>query len=269
MTAPTVAAPLSGTTVLVTRPRDSALSWVLRRAGARVVWQPAIRIDQIPTPDLDAALRRIRGFEWIVFTSVHGVSAFWRRARALRIDPAMMRAARCAAVGPETSRAIERRGARVSVIADPHSAEGLLVQMADRLESGSTVLYPRAAGARPILVDGLRRLGAQVTEAAAYEATRSPGVTELPAILNEGVDCVVFCSPSAVRAVLPYGALIAQSVIACLGPITADAARAAGLRVQIVPPTATAADLADAVIEHFYCSAAAASALAPFGDSAP
>lgn len=270
MTASAIAAPLSGITVLVTRPRDSALSRVLRRAGARVVWRPAIRIDEsMATPELDAALRGIGGFEWIVFTSIHGVSAFWRRARALLIDPEVIRAARFAAVGPATTRAIERHGGRVSVIADPHSAEGLLVQMAYRLEGGSTVLYPRAAGARPILVDGLRRLGARVTEAAAYQTTRSPSVTELPAILEAGVDCVVFCSPSAVRAVLPYRALIARSVIACIGPITAEAARAAGLRVQVVPPTATAADLADAVIEHFHANAAAAAAISQFGDSAP
>jgi uroporphyrinogen III methyltransferase/synthase len=253
MTAAELAAPLSGITVLVTRPQDSALSRVLRRAGARVVWQPAIRIDDhIPTPDLDAALRRVRDFEWIVFTSVHGVSAFWQRARVLRIDSETIRGATFAAVGPATTRALERRGARVSVLADPHSAEGLIVQMAYRLKSGSTVLYPRAAGARPILVDGLRRLGARVTEATAYETMRSPAMRQLPAILESGVNCVVFCSPSAVHAVLPYRALIARSAIACIGPTTAAAATAAGLRAQIVPPKATATALADAVIEHFH-----------------
>lgn len=270
MTMPAIATPLSGITVLVTRPRDSALSRVLRRAGARVVWQPAIRINEnIATPELDAALRGLRGFEWVVFTSVHGVSAFWHRAGALHIDPAVIRAATFVAVGPATARAIERHGARVRVIADPHSAEGLLVQLAGRLERGSTVLYPRAAGARPILVDGLRRLGARVTAATAYETMRSPGVTLLPAILEAGVDCVVFCSPSAVRAVLPYRARIARSVIAYLGPITAAAARATGWRVQVVPPAATAADLAAAVIAHFRPTAAAAAVVSDCRDSAP
>jgi uroporphyrinogen III methyltransferase/synthase len=252
MTAAAIAAPLSGITVLVTRPQDSALSRVLRRAGARVVWQPAVRIaHDIPTPELDAALRRADRFDWIVFTSIHGVSAFWRRARALQIGRERIRTARFAAVGPATARAIERNGARVSVIAEPHSAEGLIVQMAYQLEGGSTVLYPRTAGARPILVDGLRRLGARVTDATAYEL-RSPAVAELPAILASGVNCVVFCSPSAVHAVLPHRALIARSAIACIGPTTAAAATAAGLRAQIVPPQATAAALADAMIEHFH-----------------
>ena len=252
MTTAPVAAPLKGITVLVTRPQDSALSRVLRRAGARVVWQPAIRIDQdIPTPELDEALRRVDGFDWIVFTSVHGVSSFWRRARALQIDGERISAARLAAVGPATAGAMQRRGARVDVIADPHSAEGLIVQMAYRLETGSTVLYPRAAGARPILGDGLRRLGARVTEATAYATLRSSAIRKLPAVFESGVHCVVFCSPSAVQAVLPYRALLAGSAIACIGPTTAAAATAAGLSAQIVPPNATAASLADAVIEHF------------------
>jgi uroporphyrinogen III methyltransferase/synthase len=249
---------LSGITVLVTRPQDSALSRVLRRAGARVVWQPAIRITpDIPTPELDAALRVVDGFDWIVFTSIHGVAAFWRRARALQIDRDSLGAAKLAAVGPATARAIERRGGRVAIIADPHSAEGLIVQMAYRLEGGSTVLYPRAAVARPILVDGLRRLGARVTEAPAYETMPSPAVRELPAILEAGVNCVVFCSPSAVRAVLPYRGLLGQTAVACIGPTTAAAATAAGLTAQIVPPKATAAALAGAVIEHFHRNASA------------
>lgn len=263
MTAAAIAAPLSGITVLVTRPEDSVLSRVLRNAGARVVWQPAIRIEHdIPTPELDAALRRFDGFDWIVFTSIHGVSAFWRRARALPIDRETVRTARFAAVGPATARAIEQNGAHVSVIADPHSAEGLIVHMAYRLESGSTVLYPRAAGARPILVEGLRRLGARVTDATAYETLRSPEVRNVPAVLASGVNCVVFCSPSAVHAVLPYRRLIARSAIACIGPTTAAAATAAGLPAQIVPPKATAAALADAVIEHFQSSL-------PAGEGAP
>lgn len=258
MTPAPIIAPLEGITVLVTRPQDSALSRVLRRAGARVVWQPAIRIEHgIPTPELDAALRGIEGFDWIVFTSAHGVEAFWRRARALQIDRERIAIAKFAAVGPATARAIGRGGATVTVTADPHSAEGLIVQMAYRLERGSTVLYPRAAAARPILVDGLRRLGARVTEAAAYQTMRSPAIRELPVIFESGVNCVVFCSPSSVQAVLPYRALIARSAIACIGPTTAAAATAAGLRAQIVPLKATAAALADAVIEHFHSGIAA------------
>ncbi len=261
MTASGIAALLSGTTVLVTRPRDSdsALPRVLRRAGADVLWQPAIRIDQtLPTPELDEALRALAGFEWIAFTSVHGVAAFWRRAGALGIDIEKTRSTRFAAVGPLTARAIERRGVDVAVTASPYSAEGFIVQMAYRLKAGSTVLYPRAAGARAILGDGLRRLGARVTEVRAYRTVPDSSLTEFSTTLESGVDCIVFCSPSAVQAMLPHRALIERSAIACIGPTTANAARAAGLRVQIVPPQATAFALADAVIDHFHPGAAAA-----------
>lgn len=269
MTVAAFAGPLSGITVLVTRPRESALARVLRRAGARVVWQPAICIEpDIATPELDAALRRLSDFEWIVLTSVPGASAFWRRVAALRVDRHAIAAARFAAVGPATARAIERGGARVDVIAKPFSAEGLVLRLTDRLAAGSTVLHPCAREARPILGDGLRRLGARITEAMAYQTGPSPAVTGLPMILDAGVDCVVFCSPSAVRAVLPHHTVIARSAIACIGPTTAAAAQAAGLRVQIVAPQATATELAEAVIEYFRPNAAALPAGASVAESA-
>jgi uroporphyrinogen III methyltransferase/synthase len=40
-------------------------------------------------------------------------------------------------------------------------------------------------------------------------------------------------------------------VVACIGPITADTARACGLRVDVVPRDYTAPALADALVDHF------------------
>jgi uroporphyrinogen-III synthase len=245
---------LSGTTVLVTRPRDSdsALPRALRRAGARVVWEPVIQIDEAePTPALDAALQHLERYEWIVWTSVHGVSAFWRRAAVLGCDRGLVQSRKIAAVGPATARAIERSGLDVTLIGYPYSADGLVETMTSLVHPGTAVLYPRAADARPTLVDGLRRIGADVTEVVAYRAVPAPASPAMSSALASGVDCIVFCSPSAVRAVLPHRAAIERSTIACIGPTTAGAARAAGLDVHIVPRQATAFALADAVIAHF------------------
>ncbi len=157
--------------------------------------------------------------------------------------------ARFAAVGPATARAIRRNGARVDVTADPHSAEGLIVHLAYRLEAGSTVLYPRAAGARPILADGLRRLGARITEAV---GTR-PGRPSSPNFRPSSKGASTASCSAVLRRSVPYSASRADRTDAdrVHRVTTADAVRAAGLCAEIVPPRATAAALARAVIDAF------------------
>jgi len=245
---------LAGATVLVTRPResDTALSRLLRRAGAKVVWQPTIHIADVEaTPELDQALRRLEDIDWVVWTSVHGVSTCWRRMAALGIDPAAIRARRVAAVGPATARALERHGMDVTITASPHSAQGLLDAMAPWPLHGATVVYPRAAEVSPTLVAGLRQRGARVVEAPAYRTMPVDAREELGRTLEAGVECVVLCSPSATRSLLPHRSRLDGCAIACIGPTTARAAREAGLVVSIVPMAATSDALADAVIAYF------------------
>lgn len=246
--------PLRGVTVLVSRPHQSStvLADVLRTAGATVVCEPAVQIHcEEPVPELDRALSSIEEFEWMVFTSRHAVTASLRRADVLGIDPVRMRSRRIAAVGPATSQPLEDAGLLVELTGYPYSAEGLLIQMRSRLYAGATILYPRARDVSPVLGAGLRGFGASVCEVVAYETRALTAAPGLSAALGSGVDCVVFCSPSAIRATRPHHHLIERSLIACIGPITAEAARAAGLTVSIVPDRATARALAESVVAHF------------------
>jgi uroporphyrinogen III methyltransferase/synthase len=264
--------PLVGKTVLVTRPRGSGqrLPRELRRHGARVVWQPTVHIDEhLPTPELDAALDRLDEFDWIVFTSPRGVAAFWRRLIARGLDRSHLHhtaiavvgpgaggdkpsGLSIAAVGPGTAQALAERGIKASVIGQPYSAAGLLSVLTPMVRAASpTILYPRAASVSPTLVNGLREVGATVVETVAYrtEPLRSSG--PLRKSLNGQVDCVVFCSPSAISAALPLRSHINGCTVACIGPVTAEAARAAGFTVSIVPEETTVPALALAIVQHF------------------
>ena len=247
--------PLVGKTVLVTRPRGSGqrLPRELRRHGARVVWQPTVHIDEhLPTPELDAALDRLDEFDWIVFTSPRGVAAFWRRLIARGLDRSQLHHTAIAVVGPGTAQALAERGMKASVIGQPYSAAGLLSVLTPMVRAASpTILYPRAASVSPTLVNGLREVGATVVETVAYrtEPLRSSG--PLRKSLNGQVDCVVFCSPSAISAALPLRSHINGCAVACIGPVTAEAARAAGFTVSIVPEETTVPALALAIVQHF------------------
>jgi uroporphyrinogen-III synthase len=112
------------------------------------------------------------------------------------------------------------------------------------------VLYPCASGARPVLGDGLRAKGWEVEAVVAYR-TLAVGNRLPEAALDEaaGADVVTFTSPSTVRAYLDAaGDRRVPPVVACIGPVTAEAARRAGLRVTVVADEHGAAGLVRAVL---------------------
>ena len=70
------------------------------------------------------------------------------------------------------------------------------------------------------------------------------------------MDVVTFTSPSTVRNLAhiananPLGALLKGVKVACIGPVTADAARALGVHVDIVASNHTIDDLVEAIVNE-------------------
>jgi uroporphyrinogen III methyltransferase / synthase len=251
--------PLFGRRVVVTRARTQAgeLSAELERLGAEVHEFPTIEIQ--PPEDfgpLDAAIHELDSFGWIVFTSVNGIEAFLERLRHHGLDlRAVPRAARVAAIGPATAQKIEEAGLRVDVVPEEYRAEAL-VEAIDAL-SGERILIPRAKVAREILPDKLRETGAEVVVPPAYESVPSTeGKEELARRLLSGeIDCVTFTASSTVENfVVAFGAgeaarLLAETRVACIGPITADTARKHDLRVDVEAEEYTISGLVEAVVD--------------------
>ena len=131
--------------------------------------------------------------------------------------------------------------------------------------AGRRVLLPRAAGARPMLRTELERRGARVDDVATYR-TRRPGPAEaaplLEALDEQRIDAVTFTSSSTVRSFAELAgprrvAAIANAgrpVIASIGPVTSETARACGLTVGVEATPYTTAALATALASHF-CNA--------------
>ena len=254
--------PLFGRRVLVTRTREQAgvLSAALAEAGAEVIECPAIRLVDPPTWEpVDAAIARLETYQWLVLTSVNGVERFFARLDASGRDVRALHRARIAAIGPETARALARRHLRADVVPDEFRAEGLLSSLAGTDVRGQRFLMPRAAGARAILPDELRRAGAEVDEVITY-ATAVPeeSVARLRATLDSGpLDVLTFTSSSTVTSFLALldraapddgRARIAGATVACIGPITAATAKEKGLRVDAVPEKYTIPALVEAVV---------------------
>ena len=254
--------PLFGRRVVVTRARAQAgeLSAELEKLGAEILEFPTIEV--CPPEDfrpLDAAIRDLDSFHWLVFTSVNGVEAFVERlahhGQDLRAVP---RGARIAAIGPATAERVREAGLRVEVVPREFRAEALIEELAGEL-ADQRVLIPRARVAREILPERLRESGAEVVVPPAYESVpSSEGKNELAKRLKGGeVDCVTFTASSTVENFVgafgegEAGRLLAGVRIACIGPITAETARGHGIRVDVEAREYTISGLIEAVVDLF------------------
>lgn len=248
---------LDGLRILITRPegRGKDFADALAALGADPILLPTVRIEPITAvPGLEAALRRLGGYHWVIFTSANAVALFWDWLQAAGVDPATLRDRSVAAIGPATAEALRQRGLEPEFVPEDYVGEALaegLPQVA-----GRRILLPRAAGSRPALPEILERRGAQVDEFHLYRAVQLE--LELQS-LYPGVDVLTFTSPSTVRgfvdqlraAGMDPLALPGSPITACIGPITAEAAKAAGLTPEVVADDYTVDGLVQALTAHY------------------
>jgi uroporphyrinogen III methyltransferase/synthase len=244
--------------VVVTRPRRraDALSSRLRELGAAVVEYPTIAIE--PPEDLGPLRRAVRAlpeYDWVVFTSVNGVDRVLSALEGAAGEPSdALAGSRVAAIGPATADALRAAGVRVDVVPDEYRAEALLRALRGATEclEGRRVLLARAAEAREVLPEGLRRSGARVDEVAAYRTVPGrPDVEDLPAGLRRGeVDWLTFTASSTVRNFVDLaGRDVGPARVATIGPITAGTAQELGLPVHAVAEEYTVPGLVRALVD--------------------
>jgi uroporphyrinogen III methyltransferase/synthase len=258
--------PLSRRRVLVTRPREQAADLVERLAalGAEPIEAPAIRIAPAENRDpLRRAAAAAGGYDWIVFTSGNAVDAFMSAFFETHRDVRMLKGPRLCAVGPGTADRLERYALAADLVPDEFQAEGVVRSIEKAgLHPGLRVLLPRADIGRDVIADELRRGGAEVEDIVAYRTVVAdapqegdPDVYRL--LLDGEIDVVTFTSGSAVRGfVAMFGAeqavdLLKHTVVAVIGPTTAQAARRLDIQVTIQPPVSTIPALVDAIAAHF------------------
>lgn len=247
---------LEGRTVVVTRSQDRVedLAALLRKRGAVPLPAPAIRIEPVPGGGpLDEAIRdaAMRGYAWVAFTSAAGVEAWFARAAELGFDARGLNA-RVAAVGSGTAERLREHGVEPELVPPEFTTAAL----AETFPEGSgRVLLPRADIAGPELEDSLREKGWRVTRVDAYRSIPADHLPEAVASALEvgRVDAVTFTSRSTVEGFTSLAELPETVVVACIGPVTAEAAREAGLRVDAVANPHTLEGLVEA-LEHSFAS---------------
>jgi uroporphyrinogen III methyltransferase/synthase len=255
--------PLFGKRVLITRPdgQSEDFAEALRDLGAEPVELPTIRIAAASDPSaLNQAIQQVERYDWLVFTSVNGVRYFFAALDQSGGDARKLARAKIAAIGPATARELKRHGVRADCVPDEYRGEAVAVAMrtASPTLRGLAVLLARAEVARDALPNLLRESGAQVDVVSSYRTLEAPAETlaQIAERLRAGsIDIATFTSPSTVdRLFVALGAeaaaLLERVTLAAIGPITAQAMEARGLKPHVVASSYTAQGLVEALCAH-------------------
>ena len=279
--------PLFGRTIVVTRSRSQAstFSAQLSALGANVVEFPTIEFAE---PDdygpLDAAIAHIERYDWVVFTSVNGVDAFFGRlaafargdvpcdasaapaatARCLRGDARALADARVAAIGPATATRLRDYGIIADAIPGQYRGEAVFDAIATESKrcgidlSAAHVLIARAEVARDTLPNMLRAAGAQVDVAPAYQTVQpvAEKANDLVAMLEAGdVDAITFTSSSTARNLMAMlgGSedVLRRTQLFSIGPITTKTLVDAGFEVTAEAEEYTIPGLVETLVAAF------------------
>ena len=250
--------PLRGKRVLITRAGEQSDSFAnaLRLHGALPLVAPTIAIRELDDLSaLDDAISRLASFSWVAFTSQNAVDVLMPR---LAQHDATTNAVKLAAIGQQTAERLRAYGARVALVAEQHVSEALAQALIAVASRGERMLLVRALEGREVLARMLEDAGMDVTSVAVYRtviATDAAFAGKLDA-----VDTVTFTSASTVRGFseLSRGRaaeLLRGKCVACIGPVTAEAARELGVHVDVIATRHTVAGLLEALSAHYGATA--------------
>jgi uroporphyrinogen III methyltransferase/synthase len=257
---------LYGWRVLVPRTKDQAGAMSDRLAvhGAISEEVPTIAVEPPRSP---AQMERsVKGlvdgrYQWVVFTSTNAVRAVWEKFAEFGLDARAFSGVKIACVGAATAEKVRSFGIVPELVPDSaesqeSSSEGLLEIFPpydDVLDPVDRVLLPRADIATETLAAGLRDRGWEIDDVTAYRTVRAapPPAPIREAIKTGGFDAVCFTSSSTVRNLVGIaGKPHARTIVACIGPATAETAQEFGLRVDVQPEEARVTTLVDALAAH-------------------
>jgi uroporphyrinogen III methyltransferase/synthase len=254
--------PLLGKRIVVTRTREQASDLVrlLSEEGAECLEYPSIKIKPPADPEpLRRAVENVAAYDWIVFTSVNGVSFFFEQLYAAGKDVRALSRLQTAAIGPATAQRLLDFGLTSDIVPETYRAESVVAAFEKVKLKGSRVLLPRAREARPILPRELAKMGAKVDEIPAYETLKATENADdlIKQLAEKRVDLITFTSSSTVKnfkellAAENFQKLVQGALIASIGPITTATAKESGFDVHITAESYTIPGLVEAILKYY------------------
>ncbi|MEI6350053.1 MAG: uroporphyrinogen-III C-methyltransferase [Verrucomicrobiota bacterium] len=230
--------PLFGKRIVVTRSREQAgaLSSQLRASGADVYEMPTIKI--LPPGDLmefGELVRDAHTYDWVVFTSPNGVSAFFEMFFKIYQDTREIGGVRIAAIGPATAARVRDFHLFVDLQPEQSIAEGVIKAFSKECSvENLKMLIVHAEKARDVLPTELMKMGAIVDTAIAYRTVPETSAMGIERFREEGADLITFTSSSTVENFVALNLPVPDTLrTASIGPATSKTMKELGLRVDI------------------------------------
>lgn len=253
---------LYGWTVLVPRTKEQAVDMSERLVshGAIPKEVPTIAVEPPRSPaQMERAVKGLVDgrYQWVVFTSTNAVRAVWEKFAEFGLDARAFSGVKIACVGEGTAAKVRSFGVEPELLpTGEQSSLGLLEVFPPHdevFDPVDRILLPRADIATETLSEGLRERGWEIDDVTAYRTVRAapPPAETREMIKTGGFDAVCFTSSSTVRNLVGIaGKPHARTIVACIGPKTAETALEFGLRVDVRPENASIVELVDALAAH-------------------
>lgn len=252
--------PLFGKNILLTRPTEekNRLREILEGYGARCDELAAIAIKPLSSyRELDTAIKNIRDFNWLVFSSQNAVRFFNKRLSHLKTPLGALEDVKIAAIGPNTRMALENTGLKVALEPKEFCQEGLLESFKKIGLQKKNILIVRCLQARNVLEQGLRKMGAKIKIAPAYQTAVGSRLSVVGKKILPGIDIITFTSALAAKSF--FEALskktapraLLKKTIASIGPVTSREIKKHGFRPTIEAKKYTFEGLAKAIVKYY------------------
>jgi uroporphyrinogen III methyltransferase/synthase len=219
--------PLIGKRVMVTRPRRQTrdLAERLVELGADVVFQPAIEISDPPDwAQVDGAIERIGGYDWLVFSSANGVQYFLDRLWDKNVDLRKLGQLSLAAIGPGTADELARYRLKADLVPKTYRAEALAEELSADAR-GKSFLLARASRGREVLSERLAAAGAAVDQIVVYSSddVERPQSEVAEALAEGRIDWITVTSSAIGRSLARlFGQDLRHAKLASISPITSE-----------------------------------------------
>lgn len=245
--------PLFGRRFVLTRPKErmDALAEQLRTRGAEVIELPVIETRPLPVSGkIQAEFEKLskKEYDCLVFTSPAGVHTFFQMLCDSGRDVRVLGGMTLAVIGEGTKSALREYGLLADLMPEVYDGTSLGTLLGECLPDGSRVLIPRSEIGNPKLiscmVERAKAFGKtiSVTDLAVYETlTKQNEMIPTEQLFEKDrIDGVFFTSASTVRAFLQTNPKVDPTRIhaLCIGEMTAEAAREAGMIVHVAQKAA-------------------------------
>jgi uroporphyrinogen III methyltransferase/synthase len=249
--------PLFDRSIVVTRniPGNTDFAAKIVRRGGNPLEYETIRIKSLTdSNDFLRTLAKISQYDWIMFTSGNGVTAFFDVLESLGKDARVFGSAKVAAIGGRTAERLSEFGIKADFVPGIFTSRELGKQLISFTNlHNKKILLLRSQLASNELAEILAGAGARVDNVAVYtaQAARSEPAWLAEAISEGSIDWLTFASPSSVDAFFEQiGSEAVNSgkvKVASIGPVTSERLNQLGVTIDVTAKEHTLDGLLDAI----------------------